>query len=590
MSREELLQVFQAKQVLFRNEVTSLSRQSTTLAIIRFALFVVLIGATIWFFTIKSAWGVAVSLAILALSFFILISMHNKVRETLRIVTNLLSINRREESVLNHNLSDIDDGSEYKDIAHPFTSDLDIFGTSSLFSLLIRNGTPEGRSILANWLKEPGSGNSIHERQEAVKELSRELEFRQELEGQKHHNDAPKLDFQNWLSEDSELPDWLIKITYPYVLLTLIVFALVFTQVISFAWIGLLFIVSLLILRNLNSAIEVVHKNTKVHIKNLDSHSKQFRMVENKEFTTSYLRERSELLRNSKASLEIKKLHRILDRLDNRANLVYWIFNVFLLLDGFIMIGFNLWRRRNKDHIEEWLTKLGEIDSICCLAGFSYSNPDFCFPEIVDQKILRASGVGHPLLPYENRIKNDFEIEGQGSLALITGSNMSGKSTFLRSLGINSVLAYAGAPVCSDQFILGKFSLFTSMRVVDDLSQNMSSFYAELARIKQLIDMLPTGETVFYLLDEILLGTNSNDRHAGSVALIEQLTKSNSLGLIATHDLKLGELSTDTKLISNYCFTSKIEGEEILFDYKIRDGIGYNFNATELMKKMGLKL
>jgi DNA mismatch repair ATPase MutS len=167
---------------------------------------------------------------------------------------------------------------------------------------------------------------------------------------------------------------------------------------------------------------------------------------------------------------------------------------------------------------------------------------------------------------------------------------MSGKSTFLRGLGLNSLLAYIGAPVCARSLLLGRFQLYTSMRVVDNLNQNMSSFYAELARIKALVETLEGKETVFYLLDEILLGTNSNDRHAGSVALIKQLTSANALGLIATHDLKLGELEHDIPQLSNYCFTSEVKGDEILFDYKIHEGIGYNFNATELMKKMGLKL
>ncbi|MFQ3213642.1 MAG: DNA mismatch repair ATPase MutS, partial [Marivirga sp.] len=221
------------------------------------------------------------------------------------------------------------------------------------------------------------------------------------------------------------------------------------------------------------------------------------------------------------------------------------------------------------------------------------AHPHYVKPQLtLEPTILSGKEIGHPLIKHDDRVSNNFEMANVGSVSLITGSNMSGKSTFERSLGVNIILAQMGAVCCASELLLSPLQLFTSMRTEDNLSENTSSFYAELKRLKQLVDLTKSApETpIFYLLDEILKGTNSEDRNKGAESLIKQLMKTNSLGLISTHDLSLAKLTEQLDLFANYSFNSEVKGEEILFDYKLHDGPCHTFNAVPLMRKMGIEI
>ena len=225
------------------------------------------------------------------------------------------------------------------------------------------------------------------------------------------------------------------------------------------------------------------------------------------------------------------------------------------------------------------------------LAGFSYANRGFTIPVIVDEAYqLSATALGHPLIRGKERVVNDFAMAGKGKVIIITGSNMSGKSTFLRTVGVNVVLALMGAPVCAASFTTSVYQVFTSMRTQDNLEESVSSFYAELKRLKQLLELIGTTHPVLFMLDEILKGTNSHDRHNGAASLIKQLTGTDSFGFVSTHDLELGALSDDAGTIENYSFNSQVVDDEIIFDYKLHHGLCKSFNASKLMEKMGIKI
>jgi DNA mismatch repair ATPase MutS len=256
------------------------------------------------------------------------------------------------------------------------------------------------------------------------------------------------------------------------------------------------------------------------------------------------------------------------------------------------MMRLEQWQQAYNDKLPRWFDALAEIEALASLSAFSYDNPGYVFPDIsTDHFVIQAGDACHPLIPSIQRINNQISVTHRGHFNIITGANMAGKSTYLRTIGVNLILALAGAPVCAASFSCYPARIFTSLRTTDSLSTNKSYFYAELLRLKELIDRLNSGEELFILLDEILKGTNSTDKQAGSKALLTQLIGLGAAGFIATHDLELGNLiNTFPEDVTNYCFEAEIIGEELHFDYKLKPGIAKNLNATFLMKKMGITI
>jgi DNA mismatch repair ATPase MutS len=295
----------------------------------------------------------------------------------------------------------------------------------------------------------------------------------------------------------------------------------------------------------------------------------------------------------TKASSEIRQLKTILDRFDLRISILGLLFfNPFLLWDVRQMIALNRWRRRNRGHVHRWYSALAETEVLHSLATLHFNHPGWCFPSFSDQHFrIEGKDIGHPLIPPRQRVNNDFRLTGQGKIALITGSNMAGKSTFLRSLGVNTVLALLGAPVCARTYTVSPVQLMSSMRIADNLAENTSTFYAELKKLKSIIDAVTQKQRIFILLDEILRGTNSLDRHTGSEALMKQLIAHQAVAVIATHDVELATLEQQyAGGVQNYHFDVQVAGEELYFDYRLKDGVCTSLNASLLMKKIGIEL
>jgi len=293
------------------------------------------------------------------------------------------------------------------------------------------------------------------------------------------------------------------------------------------------------------------------------------------------------------ASGELKKLKNILARLDYRLNPVVFIpLAILLQWDLQQVIALEKWKKKNQQNIIAWFDALGALEALCSFSTLHFNHPGWDFPTMVKQHFtIEGDNIGHPLINAVKRVNNDIKIDSPGEIMLITGSNMAGKSTYLRSIGINVVLAMAGSVVCAKNFKLSPVQLMTSMRIADNLEENTSTFYAELKKLKAIIEKVNNKEKVFILLDEILRGTNSLDRHTGSEALIRQLIKHDAVAIIATHDTDLAKLkSSYPKNILNYHFDAHVTNDELDFDYRLKEGVCNSINASILMKKIGIEL
>lgn len=340
--------------------------------------------------------------------------------------------------------------------------------------------------------------------------------------------------------------------------------------------------------------ITELHQQVSKSNEMLESYAEALKIIENQNFNSPKLQTLAGNLKSSGlASVIIKKLSSLVNKLDIRLNMMVSLpLNVFFFWDIHYSFALEKWKNQNHNLINSWFSCMAEVEVLSSMANMYFNNPTWVMPTVNEEYFgMNAVNMAHPLIPQSRRVSNNFGIDGKGKIVLVTGSNMSGKSTFQRTCGVNMVLAFAGAPVCADTFEVSHVKIFTSMRISDSLEDNTSSFYAELKRLAMIIKESENNLQVFLLLDEILRGTNSNDRHIGSEALIRQLILQGTSGIVATHDLSLSNLEKELpQNIDNYNFDVKIHGEELFFDYKLNKGICKSLNASILMKKMGIKV
>lgn len=399
----------------------------------------------------------------------------------------------------------------------------------------------------------------------------------------------------DWLREDDNF------FTTPFIKLSAYILpaAAVITLVFVFAGILSLKVFILLYVFNLMLIGIFIKRSNRIHAMVSQKHiflSSVEQLVatfEKEQFKSSVLTATQEKMctRQGSAAEKIRELKFLIQAFDNRLNLfVGFILNGLLLWDFHCIIKLEKWRTSVSSSLPVWMNLLGKIDGFNSLANYAYNNPDYSFPQVENgEPVLEADSLGHPLLKRETRINNDFSVKRRGQVFIITGANMAGKSTFLRTVAVNMVLGMIGAPVCAGGMKLSPVKLFTSMRTTDSLSHNESYFYAELKRLKALKERLETGENIFFILDEILKGTNSTDKSLGSKLFLRRLIEYRGTGLIATHDISLGEMETEFPVnVVNLCFEIEIDGERISFDYLLRDGITRKMNAAALMKQMGI--
>lgn len=511
---------------------------------------------------------------------------------------HLEEINRLEIRCLDGDFSGYKSGDEYTERDHPYTYDLDIFGRTSLFQLICRTTSKPASDLLAGYLKQPAPVDEILARQEAVKELAPMTGWRQELITTGYQNAGAGKDpsaLMKWLESDDLFINRRREKTV-VLCLTILALASVAAVVAGLPPVLMVpaFTVNFILYFTRFRKITRLHEQVSRSSDLLWNYSSAISMIEKQAFRAGKLQALQALFRSeTEASVQIKTLARLVNRLDSRLNVLVSIpLNLLFFTDIRFCLALEAWKEKHAARIPGWFAAMAEFEALSSFANMTFNNPIWVFPEIVpDFFTFRAVNMGHPLIPEKRRISNDFESSGHGKAVVITGSNMSGKSTFLRTCGINTVLALAGAPVCASKFTLSYARIHSSMRISDSLEENISSFYAELRRLRSVITEAERDPQVFLLLDEILRGTNSDDRFTGSVALIKQLIGYGTVSMIATHDLRLAGLSKELPgIIDNYHFDVKISGEELFFDYRLTPGVCSSFNASLLMKKMGIKV
>ncbi|WKN33116.1 DNA mismatch repair protein MutS [Porifericola rhodea] len=569
----------------------------------RSLLFLLFLVGVVFFANQRNGEWIFIVGTIFAIAFPLLVRQHNRVKKQRFHIDSLVQINKDELKRLQGKLKGMESGKQFDDYQHPYTGDLDVFGEHSLYQLLNRCNTQKGKALLANWLKEAAPREEIIERQAAVLEIKEQLDWRQDFQasgslGQSKEEDTETL--LRWVNEKVALQNRslykAIMLLMPTLTLAAIV-AYLYAGISSYWPLAAIFINGI-ILWSIAEKASLTHKKTHTSINALKAYRAMIQSVERKEFTHPKLKQLKGyfLHEDIQASKEISKLEYILDNFDARGNLFYHIFNIVLLLDVYWLLKADRWKINLKGDVSHWFESISEWEVLNSIAAFSFSHPDYVFPTISEEAyIFDAQNLGHCLINAEGRVTNNFSMQGKGGVCIITGSNMSGKSTFLRTVGVNVVLSLMGAPVCATRLTTSVIQVFTSMRTQDSLEESVSSFYAELKRLKQLLNMLENSHQnkslpVMYMLDEILKGTNSQDRHNGAASLIRQLSKLAAFGFVSTHDLELGNMEKELTNVSNYSFTSTIENDEIYFDYQIHEGICKSFNASKLMEKMGIAM
>ena len=527
--------------------------------------------------------------------FLFLLHIELKISRKINFLKNLIKVNDVEIELLNNKFEQFYEGKEFIDKQHDFVADLDIFGKKSIFQILNRTSTYTGRVKLAGWLINPFQNKSeILQRQEAVQELSEKPEWClnfMALGIEKNENSDDREIINEWLGETNKFsvgPMNVISVLFPCV--TIAVFVLYIFNLLPSGVFTLLFLVNLFITAFNLKIINPIHDTLSRKFYSIDKYVSLIASVESEKFNSIILNTlSSNFYSEVSSSSSILQLKKSVNKLDFRLNiLVAALLNGFLLWDINVVKMIEKWRTKHKDDFIKWIDIIGEFDAFISLGLFTYNHPNYSFPEVVeDQFLIQAENIGHPLINHNNLITNNYVIQGLPKVDLLTGANMAGKSTFLRTIGVNLVISMVGAPVCASKFRFTPIKLFTSLRTNDSLQENESFFYAELKRLQILIQHYQNNVKMFFLLDEILKGTNSKDQHKGSESLIKKIIKLNGVGIVATHDVELPQLQNEfPNQIENLCFEITIDSDKLNFDYKLKPGVCKTMNASFLMKKM----
>ena len=493
-------------------------------------------------------------------------------------------------------------GDRFRDDHHPFAADLDLFGQGSLFELLSRAATSSGEARLAEWLRAPAhDAAEIVSRQEAVAELRDDVAFREEL-SIVAGDPTDQLDDRRIASWTAAAPrdfaSWerVAAIAMPALTLTLLYLAarplLLMGPSLVPPWAVIAALaVQLFLARRLGERAETIVSGVERAEPALGQLARILAVANGRKFETPRLRTVAMRVGND-AAREISRLQRLVTLLDARRNQFFAPIGLLLLWTSNLAVFIEQWRRRNGAAMLEWIDAVAELEALTSLASFAYENPAFAIPQVVATgPLFDARALGHPLIPADRRVSNDLRLDGDLRLLIISGSNMSGKSTFLRSTGVAAVLAFAGAPVCAASLRISPMNVGASIRINDSLQEGSSRFYAEILRIRQVIELGRGDTPLLFLLDEILHGTNSHDRQIGAGAVIRRLVESGAMGLVSTHDLALaGIVETIGSQAANVHFEDHIEDGKMVFDYRMREGVVRKSNALALMRSVGIEV
>jgi DNA mismatch repair ATPase MutS len=581
-----------------QQEISKYKSQINTYSFMRLGIFALVVVA-IWIGkSMENFTFIVIAFVVLLLVFLWLVQEQSKFEKKKKYFENLALVTQNEiNSILTHdNL--YSSGAQFADERHFYSSDLDIFGKASLFQLINRAATIAGNLTLSMWLSKPSAKDTILSRQQAVKELATMDDWERDLQANllfaKSEDEASMNRLFGYLNLKLELPGekmWSAYISIvPYLLLGFTVTGY-FIHPFYYAAIAVAFANWVILNAKMKFMVQSGMAAGKIS-GSLANYIPVFESIENAGWKSEKCKALADKLRIDQTSKNIKELSSLINNLDaGLIMIVGMLLNIVFLWSLKYIIAIEKWKRNSQQNIHEAFDVVAEFEALISLTSLHINYPEWAFPQIADgdDYTLSAKNIGHPLLQAANRVDNDFELENARHIDIITGSNMAGKSTFLRTIGINTVLALCGGPVCADEMKVSVVTIISYMRIKDSLNESTSTFKAELDRLQMLLVAVETEPKVFFLIDEMLRGTNSVDKYLGSKAVIEKLIGKKGAGMVATHDLQIAELEKKyPDYIRNFYFDIQVINGEMLFDYKIKHGECKTFNASMLLRRIGI--
>ncbi|GGX22105.1 MutS-related protein [Aquimarina muelleri] len=575
---------------LHSQSLKQIKKQLTISSTIRLSVFFAIIAGV--YYGYPNTQIIIGSIVIGIIGFIYLVTRHSNLTYIKNKLEKLLNINQLELDVFKGDISKLASGSEYTDPTHFYSHDIDLFGEHSFFQYTNRTTTLAGKNKLAEILA-ANTIDVIEKKQEAIKNMSILPEWRQEFSAIASLAEVSTSIsvIQKWLQNYTLVIPKIMRIL-PAIVSTVSVLLLVllFIEIITFNMFIIWFFVGLGITGTQLKKINTIYRNSNQAKDTFEQYYKLVDKIENTKFEAALLQEKQQLVidQKEKASQTLKQFADILNALDQRNNMLFGVLaNGLFLWDLLQSYRIEKWIAKNHDKVAQWFEVIAFFDAYNSLGNFAFNNPKYIYPTITEKTtVLNAKQLGHPMLNPAKRVDNDMVIDKEQFL-IITGANMAGKSTFLRTVALQIVLSNIGLPICATTCEYRPIKLISSMRTSDSLSDDASYFFSELTQLKKIVTALETDE-YFIILDEILKGTNSKDKAAGSRKFVEKLVKAKATGIIATHDLSLCEIATELPQVKNRFFDAQIIDDELYFDYKFKDGICQNMNASFLLKKMGI--
>lgn len=524
--------------------------------------------------------------------FLLMLSKHSDLQNKKKYLQGVIQLNQNELKALDNDLTAFNNGEVYKNPSHYFSYDIDLFGDHSFFHHINRTNRKESEQLLANMLVS-NDINNVENKQASIKELSQHLKWRQNYTVSTNliESEVSSNAIFEWLSDYKPFVSKMfygLSVIFPFI--SLAVFGIYFMGYIPETYLLYLLLIGLGITSIKIKQINLLSQHASEFKDIMSQYASLLVEIENQKFESDLLLDKQKHIidrQGEKASTVLKEFSKYIDALDQRNNLLFgFIGNGYLLWDYKQVYKIEKWMAKHQQDVKSWFDTIEFFDAFNSLANFAYNHPAFVYPNISNHAVIEAKGLGHFMIEASKRVSNDFKID-KNEFIIITGANMAGKSTFLRTVALNIVSANVGLPVSAKSFNYNPIKLISSMRTSDSLLDDESYFFSELKRLKFIVDEIQNDE-YFIILDEILKGTNSKDKEEGSKKFIKKLVTSKSTGIIATHDLGLCKLSDELPQVFNKYFDAEIINDELFFDYTYKNGVCQNMNASFLLKKMGI--
>jgi predicted ATPase len=586
----EPLIFYQQEKKRFEKQRDLLRKKIRLYSVLRLGLFLIAFPAAYFTYQHKPLLaGIIISSIV---GFIFLVLRYQSLLADKNLSEQLIRINEVEIDALNGKYSSLPEGSEFIDAKHYYSNDIDLFGKGSFFQYINRTATLSGRNALAQLLLD-NDPDQIVSRQEVIIELSKKVSWRQRFLAlaKMVRVELDHKSIVSWIQGYKPfLPTIMTYVPFVFASLSILFMLLLVFDLVSFYLLVVWFFIGLFINFPYFKKINHLYLDAGKIKDTFKQYHSLLQEIEDLTINSPLALDQQHKIRSSKkkASVIFKEFSKILDAFDQRNNMLFGILgNGFFLWDIRQTSKIDTWIKTYQSQVQNWFEVIAYFDAQISLSNYAYNHPDHHFPEIAQNDlVIHAEDLGHPLLDNQIRVNNDFSIKRK-DFHIVTGANMAGKSTFLRTISLGLVMANTGLPVCAKKMDYSPIKLVTSMRTSDSLAEESSYFYAEIMRLRFIVEQMKQ-EKYFIILDEILKGTNSKDKAMGSRKFVEKLVKSGSTGIIATHDLSLCDIDKIYPQIHNQYFDAKIKNEELYFDYKLKDGICTNMNASFLLKKMDI--